>query len=284
MSESRNGVVGGYSRRRHYLRRLGVQLFHTRRFYRLQRDRHEENAAGYSLRGFDELKCIFVHIPKCAGVSVCRSLFGNLGGGHKTLEEYQVVFSPEDYARYFKFTFVRNPWDRLVSAFLFLKRGGLNAGDKAWAAKNLSRYNDFGSFVREGLQRREILSFKHFQPQHGFICLEGKEPRVDFLGRYEKLASDFEIICQRLNVESKLGRENQNSSRADYGKYYTPETRQIVGEVYGDDIEIFGYSFGKGERQECCLTERQIRQIPRGSAVPGNGARRQQTRENLPTE
>lgn len=243
MSESKNGVAGGYSRRRHYLRRAGVQLFHTKRFYRLQRDRQEENAAGYSLRGFDELKCIFVHIPKCAGIAVCKSLFGNLGGGHKTLKDYQTVFSPEDYARYFKFTFVRNPWDRLVSAFLFLKKGGINAGDKEWAAENLSAYNDLDAFVRGGLRRREVLSFKHFRPQYSFVCLEGKQPCVDFLGRYENLTADFEFVCRKLNVESKLRRENQNSSRGDFGKYYTQETRQIVGEVYSDDVEIFGYSF-----------------------------------------
>lgn len=225
------------------MRRLRVQLFHAKRFYRLQKDRREENAAGYSLRGFDELKCIFVHIPKCAGIAVCKSLFGNLGGGHKTLKDYQTVFSPEDYSRYFKFTFVRNPWDRLVSAFLFLKQGGFNEGDKEWAAENLSTYNDFDAFVRGGLRRREILSFKHFQPQRSFICLEGKQVGVDFLGRYENLASDFEFVCRKLNIESKLRRENHNPSRADYEKYYTPETRQIVGEVYGDDIEILGYSF-----------------------------------------
>lgn len=243
MSESKNGVAGGYSRRGHYLRRLRFQLFHTKRFYRLQQQRRQENAEGFSFRGFDELKCIFVHIPKCAGVAVSKSLFGNLGGGHKTLIGYQTVFSPEDYVRYFKFTFVRNPWDRLVSAYLFLKNGGINSDDKAWAAKNLSAYNEFDAFVREGLRRREILAFKHFRPQRSFVCLEGKQPGVDFLGRYENLAADFEFVCRKLNVQTKLCRENQNSSRADYGKYYTPETRQIVGEVYRDDIEIFDYSF-----------------------------------------
>ena len=243
MSESKNGLAGGYSRRRHYWRWLEVRMFHWKRFRRLQQERRGENAEGYSMRGFDELKCIFVHIPKCAGIAVCKSLFGNLGGGHKTLEDYQTVFSPEDYARYFKFTFARNPWDRLVSAFLFLKRGGMNARDKAWAEENLPAYNDFETFVREGLRRREILSFKHFLPQHGFICVDGRRPGVDFIGRYETLGPDFEFVCRKLNVEPKLLRENQNSSRSEYGKYYTPETRQIVGEVYGEDIEIFNYSF-----------------------------------------
>jgi len=119
----------------------------------------------------------------------------------------------------------------------------MNAGDKAWAAENLSSYNEFDIFVREGLRRREILSFKHFQPQFGFLCPDGKQPGVDFLGHYENLAADFEFVCRTLKVESKLLRENQNSSRMDYEKYYTPETRQIVGEVYRDDIEILGYSF-----------------------------------------
>jgi len=54
---------------------------------------------------FDRYQCIFVHIPKTAGVSICRSLFENLAGGHTTIAKYQIIFSKKEFDRYFKFTF-----------------------------------------------------------------------------------------------------------------------------------------------------------------------------------
>ena len=94
--------------------------------------RKKETDDGYSFKPFDQCGCIFIHIPKCAGVSVSKALFGNLAGGHSRVVDYQLVFNSNEYSNYFKFTFVRNPWDRLVSAFFFLKKGGFNDADKKW--------------------------------------------------------------------------------------------------------------------------------------------------------
>lgn len=234
----------GYSLAVHKLRRWRVQIFRPAKFLRMQEQRRREDSQGYSFRGFDDRKCIFVHIPKCAGVAVCKSLFGNLGGGHKTLRYYQILFSPAEFNSYFKFTFVRNPWDRLVSAFFFLKKGGMNENNRRWAEANLARYQDFDSFVRHGLKRSEILSFLHFRPQHLFVCLKRNQPGLNFVGRFENLESDFAFICRRLNLESKLVEANRNASRErDYREYYTEETRQLVGEIYAEDVRTFGYSF-----------------------------------------
>lgn len=83
----------------------------------------------YSYKPLDNLKCIFVHIPKTAGISISRSIFGNLGGGHTKIRDYELIFSAKDFNNYFKFTFVRNPWDRIFSAYRFLKNGGINEED-----------------------------------------------------------------------------------------------------------------------------------------------------------
>ena len=58
----------------------------------------------YSMDAFDHFKCVFVHIPKAAGVSVNKALFGNLAGGHQSVKEYQEIFKKETYQSYFKFT------------------------------------------------------------------------------------------------------------------------------------------------------------------------------------
>ncbi|MFT6834552.1 MAG: hypothetical protein ACJA0H_000583, partial [Francisellaceae bacterium] len=64
--------------------------------YKLTQLRRVKDFNGYGFKSFDEKKAIFVHIPKCAGISVCKSLFGNLGGGHNTLEQYTYIFSPKE--------------------------------------------------------------------------------------------------------------------------------------------------------------------------------------------
>jgi hypothetical protein len=154
------------------------------------------------------------------------------------------MFGPREFSEYFKFSFVRNPWDKLVSAFHFLKKGGLTVSDKKWSDKNLSPYADFDAFVRNGIQRKEIRAFPHFRPQSDFICLSRGKPGVDFLGYFENLEEDFSYVCRRLNVNPPLLELNRNLSRKkDYRDYYTDETRRIVARFYADDIEMLGYSF-----------------------------------------
>jgi hypothetical protein len=228
----------------HYVRRLQFECFHPVQFYRMQRARRRMTREGYCLRPFDEHHAIFVHIPKCAGVSISQSLFGYPTGGHATMNEYQIIFSPREIRDYFKFTVVRNPWDRLVSAFLFLKHGGMNVEDKTWAQEHLSRYEDFDTFVRVGISQAHIRARTHFRPQCDFICLRRGEPSVDFIGYYENLEADFSHICQRLNASPQLPKLNESQFQKErYQNYYTEETRRKVADVYADDIRVLGYSF-----------------------------------------
>lgn len=228
----------------HYMRRFRVRYFRRSKFSRLQAQRSSQSEDEYSFRSFDEHRCIFVHIPKCAGISVCQSLFGNLAGAHQSLRQYQIIFSPSEFAEYFKFTFVRNPWDRLVSAFFFLKNGGLTANDKSWSARNLSPYPDFETFVRKGIRKKNILSFPHFRPQWSFICLQKERPAMDFIGYFENLEADFAFVRDKLKINSTLQERNRNSDRLrEFGDYYTAETRQVVAEVYAADVRVLGYTF-----------------------------------------
>ncbi|HYG24896.1 MAG TPA: sulfotransferase family 2 domain-containing protein [Verrucomicrobiae bacterium] len=198
----------------------------------------------YSCRPFDEHRCIFVHVPKCAGISISKSLFGNLAGAHQSLRKYQIMFSPAEFASYFKFTFVRNPWDRLVSAYFFLKNGGITASDKAWSQRHLQQHDTFDSFVRNGITRREILKFPHFRPQTSFICLRPGLPGVDFIGFFENLAADFEIVRSRLQLQASLQNLNRTASRdKNFADCYSNETRAIVARVYQDDLAVLGYTF-----------------------------------------
>ena len=187
-------------------------------------------------------KAIFVHIPKSAGTSIRESLFGG-GGAHRTITGFQSVLAPELFAESFKFTFVRNPWDRLVSAFFFLKNRDMT-GNQRWACENLSQFQDFNTFVTNWLTRENIWSFVFFRPQYHFICFEDKKPAVDFVGFYENLMSDFAVIRDRIKSSANLEEKNRNSKRGrDYREYYTNETRDLVADIYAEDIQLFGYNF-----------------------------------------
>jgi hypothetical protein len=202
--------------------------------------RREATEDGYCLRPFDEHEVIFVHIPKAAGTSVCRSLFGCLAGGHTTIAQYQVVFAPSEFRRYFKFAFVRDPWDRLHSAYHFLRQGGLGGADRRFADEQL-RFGSFDEFVRRWVNERNVERYVHFMPQHRFLCLPGRRaPAVDFIGRFENLAEDYEVVRRRIPGAKPLVHENR-TGRGDPRAEYTDESRAIVARVYRRDIELLGY-------------------------------------------
>lgn len=222
----------------HNFRRFNFRCFRPGKFAALQKKRW----------AFDQHSAIFVHIPKCAGISVVKSLFGDFDCGHTSLKRYQIMFSPEDFHRYYKFTIVRNPFDRLVSAFFFLKKGGINEKDKNWAGRKFASYENFEAFVKGWVNRRNVMRALHFRPQSQFICAANGRPGLDFIGYLENIGADFNHIADRLQIKTSLIETNRNASREkDYRQYYTDETRAIVADVYADDLKLLGYTFDNAD-------------------------------------
>lgn len=191
----------------------------------------------------DNLKSIFIHIPKTAGLSISKAIF-NRNIGHRKIEHLE-LYDLERVRSYFTFSFVRNPWDRMLSAFTFLKSGGINHRDKAWAQANLEDFYDFDSFVKALKNRRQasrIMRHKHFWPQYSFICDRNMKIRVNYVGRFERINEDFISIMNRLNIDSKLYKTNE-SKHNNYTEYYSQETKEIVSLLYEEDIVLLGYDF-----------------------------------------
>jgi hypothetical protein len=150
----------------------------------------------------------------------------------------------QDFQRYFKFTFVRNPWDRFISAYTFLKAGGSNDKDNAWAEQNLRQYPDVNAFIKAWVNPQNVRSWIHFRPQYEFIYHPNGQLLVDFVGKYENLAEDFRLVQDRIGTDLELVHINLTAHRKrDYSSYFTAETAEIIGRVYARDIELFGYHY-----------------------------------------
>jgi hypothetical protein len=222
-------------------RRTVFRVYKPHEFHRLQFIRQEK------LSPFIQNECIFIHIPKTGGISVTNGLFGQDTGWHLSAKAYIKIFTKNEFNSFFKFTFVRNPWSRLVSAYHFLKSGGLMPFDKKWAFDNLSQFDTFECFVTNWINRKNVNSYIHFIPQYKFISLNSDlRIIVDYIGRFETLNHDFEIIKSKLRLHNAnlphLNKAVPYSSK-NYKYYYNEKTRKIVSDVYSKDIELFKYKF-----------------------------------------
>lgn len=207
----------------------------------------DHDPIGLDDRSFKPLiqqECLFVHIPKTAGISLGQALFGCMTGGHMSMLDYQTAFEAAEIRRFFKFTFVRNPWDRVASAYYYLKAGGRNDADRADAKKIVAPYRDFEGFVM-GYLAAGRPEQKHFRPQYQFLCTSPwGPPKVDFIGRYERLEADFATVSERLGLENRLSWKNRTPIRPrDWRASYSDQTAEIVAQTYAKDIRLFGYTF-----------------------------------------
>jgi hypothetical protein len=212
-------------------------------FHDLQKLRHGVSDTDHSYQCFDTTKSIFIHTPKCAGVSVAQALYGNLAGGHTTLNEYIRIFEPKNILSYFKFSIVRNPWDRLVSAYFFLKGGGWGTLDNELFTRELSGFKDFNDFVQRWLcKENAMISHQVFKPQNHFILDKYEIVELDYIGRFEDLENSFKAITKSLKIESSLVFANQSKHNV-YRDYYNEKSKRIVSKVYEKDIDYLKYVF-----------------------------------------
>jgi hypothetical protein len=103
----------------------------------------------------------------------------------------------------------------------------------------------FADFIAAVASIRDEDADGHFRSQHTFLTDEEGKIGVDFLGRFERLAEDFRLVQERIGLprnELPWLQKARNAER--YTDFYDKETRQIAGERFRQDIEMFGYEFG----------------------------------------
>lgn len=134
-----------------------------------------------------------------------------------------------DFDDYFKFCFVRNPWDWQVSLYHFGNQRWYNHDNKTLTKMSFDQYVDWRC---NGLIRL----------QKDFICDDDGTCLVDFIGKLETIEADFAHICERIGIRNTLSHLNR-SDHKDYRSYYNERTKAMIARTFRDDIEMFGYSF-----------------------------------------
>jgi hypothetical protein len=192
---------------------------------------------------------LFVHIPKTAGNSIQSVLrdysedelvalrkeqdgverFGLRNPKykikkHSTLAEYRHALGERQFAELYKFTCIRNPWDRMVS-YYFTPTQSPERWNRKKFKEVISRALSVADYLR--LDKGEKDPFEN----------------VDYIMRFENLVDDFRTVCKALNISSATLPRYNRSNREHYSKYYDDEVRDLVRERFAAEIDRFGYTF-----------------------------------------
>ena len=203
-----------------------------------------------------EKKSLFIHIPKTAGTTAGKSLKSlgfNKGGTQGKFKKRNPWISVKHYPakylkqdtidNYFIFSFVRNPWDLLVSSYFWWNKP--KTGLKNRKIKNKICNMNF----REYIQSEYVSYVNEINTeglgQHFWLINEQSKYIVDFIGKCETIQEDFNKICDKIRIPHRKLPHANKSKHKHYTEYYDDETKQIVAEKYAKDIEYFGYKFGE---------------------------------------
>jgi hypothetical protein len=152
-------------------------------------------------------------------------------------QPFNTYYSPEYYKDYFKFAFVRNPYDRLVSGWYnkVVKKEVIKL--KKAKRENLLDFNAFVEYLTTwDLKTCDI----HFRLQSLLIDMN----EVDYIGRMESFEEDLRQVFHILGLQvKKIPHSNKSNNRQDYKSYYNKVTQQKVEQMYRKDLQLFGYSF-----------------------------------------
>jgi chondroitin 4-sulfotransferase 11 len=214
-----------------------------RAFHRLELFRMRNNCIP---KDFIRKKIIFIHIPKSAGNAITRSLFNtesmNLGGHTFALHYFEADES--SFNSCFKFTFSRHPVSRFISAFNFLKIGGMTKADREWSKVFIQDSKDIHDFIRKMRKRffrNEVLSYCHFIPQHDFVCGYNDEILVDYVGKYENIIEDIDKLRERFEMSYPLEDVNVTAQKRRNDDALNAEEIEFIENIYSKDLEIFSY-------------------------------------------
>jgi len=186
---------------------------------------------------------MFISIPRTGTNSVRKSLgIKKLGiTNHRTARFLRDHVGAKRWESMLVFSFVRNPYDRLVSYFRFCKtiwknlsvnqRAPYEGNFKQWVARGCPSH-----FSKTGLET----------PIHmwNYLLDDDGQLLTDYVGKVESFNKDFKTLCTKLGAKPKKLVHINNSLRIrNYRSYYDEGTRKLAEQICGKDAELFGYVF-----------------------------------------
>lgn len=187
---------------------------------------------------YDRHRYIFIHIPKTAGKSII-SLLHHRGATHLMYRDYERLIG-EAIRDYFVFAVVRDPLERLISAYAYLRQGGNRSRQDLEFARRWVADRSLQRFIVESLPVPEVRESLFFRPQHSFLRENSGRLADATLLRFERLATDFEPIAARLGIRTALPNLNQ-SSRRDIDATLTASALLALSKCYAEDYTLLGY-------------------------------------------
>jgi chondroitin 4-sulfotransferase 11 len=184
---------------------------------------------------------VFVHIQKTAGKSIKAALGLKGGAYHRPASVMHDELGEATWQSSFKFAFVRNPWDRLVSAYFYRRQGGNGSlNDRKRSKLYPSSFDQFCERIDEFKSLPDELMFI---TQADWVSDGNSKIIVDFVGKVENIQSDFDLVCDELKRPRIALPYLNRSHHRSYRDVYSDRTKKIVCSAYQDDIDIFKYTF-----------------------------------------
>lgn len=185
-------------------------------------------------------KFLFIHVHKCAGTSIKEAVskidnvfYEELGGSD--LIKHKIS---EEYFWFKKFTFVRNPYSRFLSAFKMFKRRWPDIKKEEVFEiiedKSIPYTANFFNIKKSYIKRHTLpMSSEHYS-----ICNKNGESNVDLILRFEKIEEEIKRLSEFLGADIRLPKLNSSKNN------HTSLTQEDIGKInkiYHRDFEIFDY-------------------------------------------
>tara|TARA_B100001093_G_scaffold517782_1_gene600385 strand:- start:1013 stop:1591 length:579 start_codon:yes stop_codon:yes gene_type:complete len=188
-----------------------------------------------------EHKFIFARVAKTASTSILDKLpkcdrlceEWDYDWNHVPLWHRKQILNENIFNTFFKFAFVRNPFDRAVSIVEYWNKRSKKKGGPTF---------DFIDFFTGGISSEFIIKdrfFSKYGSQYDFT------KGCNFIGKVENLQEDFNIICDKIRITRQELPHKNKSKHKHYTEYYNDEAKRVIAELYARDIEAFNYKFGE---------------------------------------
>jgi Sulfotransferase family len=193
-----------------------------------------------------DLKCIFIHIPRCAGTSIEKWLVGanwwekEASTKHLIASQAQRLYQ-EYWDTYFKFSIVRHPISRVISSLKFHDHFGLELMGRRICFAGY--YERFGRDVIVEFDHRYAERADVLQPEHRQGAVYGNilDRELDFVGKFEDLKGATQVIADRLSISSPFFDWEEKSLNLIQASDLDEGTLSEIRRLYFADYARWGY-------------------------------------------